>query len=96
MAEKPGINSNTDVSPSAQINAVDELEPSTPAENGEQAEAKATDEEEPSRTAVKVEQAEQTQENTSSLSDIKKSKEWRILAYSANQEHCDHHNYEFA
>ena len=91
MAEKPGNSNCTDVSPSAQANAIDELELSTPTESAEQAEAKATDEEEPSTTAVKVEQAKQTQKSTSSLSDIKKSKEWRILAYSANQEHRDHH-----
>ena len=74
-----------------QAEANHEEEASMLTENGEQAEAKATDEEEPSTTAVKVEQTEQTKESTSIFSDIKKSKEWRILAYSANQEHRDHH-----
>ena len=91
MAEKPGVNINIEVSPSAQAKATDEEEPTTPAESAEQAEAKATDEVDPSTTAVKVEQAEQKKESTSNLSDIKKNKEWRILAYSADQEHRDHH-----
>ena len=31
------------------------------------------------------------EESSSSLSDIKESQEWRILAYSANKEQSDHH-----